>query len=71
MYLPWTENGAGGKVDLMIASGQEFDACIVDPTWAASSYSKGYLQDLSDVIDKISARLAREYECYCIRRLPL
>ena len=36
----------------MIASGQEFDACIVDPTWAASSYSKGYLQDLSDVIDK-------------------
>mgnify|MGYP001089706533 FL=1 len=52
MYLPWTENGAGGKVDLMIASGQEFDACIVDPTWAASSYSKGYLQDLSDVIDK-------------------
>lgn len=52
MYLPWTENGAGGKVDLMIASGQEFDACIVDPTWAASSYSKGYLQDLSGVIDK-------------------
>lgn len=51
MYLPWTENGAGGKVDLMIASGQEFDACIVDPTWAANSYSKGYLQDLSDVID--------------------
>lgn len=52
MYLPWTENTAGGKVDLMIASGQEFDACIVDPSWAASSYSKGYLQDLSDVIDK-------------------
>lgn len=51
MYLPWTENGAGGKVDLMIASGQEFDACIVDPRWAASSYSKGYLQDLSEVID--------------------
>ncbi len=51
MYLPWTENGAGGKVDLMIASGQEFDACIVDPRWAASSYNKGYLQDLSDVID--------------------
>ena len=51
MYLPWTENGAGGKVDLMIASGQEFDACIVDPKWAASSYSKGYLQDLSSVID--------------------
>lgn len=51
MYLPWTENGAGGKVDLMIASGQEFDACIVDPRWAASSYSKGYLQDLSGVID--------------------
>ena len=52
MYLPWTENGAGGKVDLMIASGQEFDACIVDPKWAASSYSKGYLQDLSGIIDK-------------------
>lgn len=52
MYLPWTENKVGGKVDLMIASGQEFDACIVDPTWAASSYSKGYLQDLSEVIDK-------------------
>lgn len=51
MYLPWTENKIGGKVDLMIASGQEFDACIVDPTWAASSYSKGYLQDLSGVID--------------------
>lgn len=51
MYLPWTENGAGGKVDLMIASGQEFDACIVDPKWAASSYNKGYLQDLSSVID--------------------
>ncbi|HIW81276.1 MAG TPA: ABC transporter substrate-binding protein [Candidatus Acetatifactor stercoripullorum] len=51
MYLPWTENGAGGKVDLMIASGQEFDACIVDPAWAANSYSKGYLQDLTDVID--------------------
>lgn len=51
MYLPWTENGSGGKVDLMIASGQEFDACIVDPQWAASSYSKGYLQDLSGVID--------------------
>lgn len=51
MYLPWTENGAGGKVDLMIASGQEFDACIVDPNWAASSYSKGYLQDLSEVIE--------------------
>ena len=42
---------AGGKVDLMIASGQEFDACIVDPKWAASSYNKGYLQDLSSVID--------------------
>lgn len=52
MYLPWTENAIGGKVDLMIASGQEFDACIVDPKWAASSYSKGYLQDLSGVIDK-------------------
>ncbi len=52
MYLPWTENKIGGKVDLMIASGQEFDACIVDPQWAASSYSKGYLQDLSSVIDK-------------------
>lgn len=51
MYLPWTENGTGGKVDLMIASGQEFDACIVDPSWAANSYSKGYLQDLSGVID--------------------
>lgn len=51
MYLPWTENGTGGKVDLMIASGQEFDACIVDPAWAANSYAKGYLQDLSDVID--------------------
>lgn len=51
LYLPWTENGTGGKVDLMIASGQEFDACIVDPSWAANSYSKGYLQDLSDVID--------------------
>lgn len=51
MYLPWTENGAGGKVDLMIASGQEFDACIVDPEWAANSFSKGYLQDLSGVID--------------------
>ena len=35
----------------MIASGQEFDACIVDPKWAASSYSKGYLQDLSGIID--------------------
>lgn len=52
MYLPWTENGTGGKVDLMIASGQEFDACIVDPVWASNSYSKGYLQDLSYVIDK-------------------
>lgn len=52
MYLPWTENGAGKKVDLMIASGQEFDAAIVDPNWAASSISKGYLQDLSGVIKK-------------------
>ncbi len=51
MYLPWSENGTGGKVDLMIASGQEFDACIVDPRWAASSVSKGYLKDLSNVID--------------------
>ena len=51
-YLPWTENGAGGKVDLMIASGQDFDAAIIDPTWAASSVSKGYIQDLSGVIDK-------------------
>lgn len=52
MYLPWTENGAGGKVDLMIASGQEFDAAIIDPTWAASSVSKGYLQDLTSSIEK-------------------
>ena len=51
MYLPWSENGTGGKVDLMIASGQEFDASIVDPRWAASSVSKGYLKDLSDVIE--------------------
>lgn len=51
MYLPWTENAVGGKVDLMIASGQEFDACIVDPKWASNSVSKGYLQDLSGVID--------------------
>ena len=52
MYLPWTENGAGGKVDLMIAGGQEFDACIIDPKWAANSYSKQYLTDLTDVIEK-------------------
>lgn len=52
MYIPWTENKVGGKVDLMIASGQEFDAAIVDPTWAANSVAKGYLQDLSGVIDK-------------------
>lgn len=26
-------------------------ACIVDPSWAANSISKGYLQDLSGVID--------------------
>lgn len=52
LYLPWTENGSGGKVDLMIASGQDFDAAIVDPNWAASSVSKGYLQDLTSVIDK-------------------
>lgn len=52
MYIPWTENKVGGKVDLMIASGQDFDAAIVDPSWAANSVSKGYLQDLTEVIDK-------------------
>lgn len=51
MYLPWTENGAGGKVDLMIASGEEFDTAIIDPKWASSSVSKGYIQDLSGVIN--------------------
>lgn len=51
-YVPWTENGAGGKIDLMIASGQDFDAALIDPKWAASSIGKGYLQDLTEVVDK-------------------
>ena len=51
MYLPWTENGAGRKVDLMIAAGEDFDTAIIDPAWAASSVAKEYLQDLAPVID--------------------
>lgn len=52
MYVPWTENKVGGKVDLMIASGQDFDAAMISSAWAASSVSKGYLQDLTAVTEK-------------------
>ena len=51
-YIPWGEYGAGGKIDLMIAAGEDFDAARTHSDWCAASVSKNYLQDLTEVAAK-------------------
>lgn len=51
-YIPWGEYGAGKKIDLMIAAGENFDGARTHDAWCAASVSKKYLADLTDVSNK-------------------
>lgn len=51
-FIPWSEYGTGNMTDRMILSGGEaFDSTITDDGWTMQSYSKGYVQNVKELID--------------------
>lgn len=50
-FIPWSEYGSGNMTDRMILSGEPFDTTITDDQWTMQSYSKGYVQNVKDLID--------------------
>ena len=52
MYLPWGEYGPGGKVELMISSGEEFDTFLGDKSWMMQLLSKEMILDVTDLADQ-------------------
>lgn len=47
-FLPWSEYG-GGQIELRLANGEEF-ACYADTNCLGKWYTKGYVQDMTDVV---------------------
>ncbi len=50
-FIPWSEYGSGNMTDRMILSGEPFDTTITDDQWTMQSYSKGYVQNVKELID--------------------
>lgn len=48
-YLPWSEY-ATGKTELMFSSGEKF-MCYTDPVFTSKMVAKGFLADLTDVLE--------------------
>lgn len=68
-YVPWSEYG-GGKVDLMLASGENF-ATYTDVKYTAQCVSKGALADLTEAaennIPNLKASVVPEaFDCFTI-----
>ena len=49
-FINWSEYGAGNMTDRMILAGEPFDTTMTDGDWTATSVSKGYVQDVKDLI---------------------
>lgn len=58
--LPWSDY-ATGQTELKLASGEEF-ACYTDIAFMSRSIGKGYIQDLTEVINQYGGNLLRELE---------
>lgn len=58
--LPWSDY-AGGQTSLKLASGEEF-ACFTDTGYLATCLSKGYLQDVTDVVEQYGQTLKKNIE---------
>ena len=53
-YIPWSEYGAGNMTDRMILAGgaEDFDSTLTDANWTSQSYTKGYVMDVSGLIEQ-------------------
>jgi len=51
-YMPWSAYGSGQQIDLMLASGQDFDFTFTDPTWLNQLVQKKAAYDLTDLVDR-------------------
>ncbi|MBR1584677.1 MAG: ABC transporter substrate-binding protein [Clostridia bacterium] len=50
-FIPWSEYGTGNMTDRMILSGgEDFDTTLTDDSWTLQSYTKGYVQNVKDLI---------------------
>ena len=49
-FLPWSEYG-GGQIELRLANGEDF-ACYADTSCLGRWYTKGYVQDMTDVVSQ-------------------
>ncbi|MEG1427712.1 MAG: extracellular solute-binding protein [Oscillospiraceae bacterium] len=58
--LPWSDY-AGGQTSLKLASGEEF-ACFTDTGYLATCISKGYLQDVTDAVEKYGPNLKKNID---------
>lgn len=50
-FIPWSEYGSGNMTDRMILSGEAFDATMTDTSWTTQSVNKGYVQDVTELIN--------------------
>lgn len=58
--LPWSEF-AGGQTELKLASGEDF-ACYTHIEFMARCINKGYIQDITGLVEQYGGNLTREME---------
>ncbi|MFC5403275.1 extracellular solute-binding protein [Cohnella soli] len=58
-YVPWSAYGSGQQIDLMLASGQDFDFTFTDPTWLNQLVQKKVAYDLTDLVEPYMADLKK------------